>query len=111
MRCRNDFGLVQDAQLRVRPFIRTTEADHIALVQKMLNQLWEKSKQQEARGELPDLYAKDYEGLYYVPMRFLSPRRKPRRSARETDAEITSIREKELFLSNERISTTVDRLY
>lgn len=69
-------------------FIRTTDDDHVALVQKMLQVMWD-------RGEI---YADEYEGLYYVSDEiFVTQAQAEKIRAEKPSAEITSIKEKNYF--------------
>jgi methionyl-tRNA synthetase len=49
----------QELQISYTDFIRTTEADHHAFVQKVLTSIY-------AKGEQDDIYLGEYKGLYCV---------------------------------------------
>ncbi|MCX7834530.1 MAG: methionine--tRNA ligase [bacterium] len=69
-------------------FIRTTDEDHIQLVQKMLQRLWEKG----------ELYSAEYEGLYYVSDEvFVTEAQAEKIRQEKPNAEIIPIQEKNYF--------------
>ncbi len=74
-------------------FIRTTDPDHVAFVSKMLQQLWDTG----------EIYADEYEGLYYVSDEiFVSEEEAEKIRAEKPTAEIVPIKEKSYFFRMSR---------
>lgn len=79
-------------------FIRTTDADHMAIVQKIFKKLYSQG----------DIYKGSYEGLYCVPCEsFFTPSQAPDGKCPDCGAELKTAKEEAYFL---KLSNYTDRL-